>query len=94
MATFMEYLLQAGMTAANINNHLTAIRSCGIIYNCDTTPFRDNRIPLFLISVKIYRALQPTIKFVVDENILYNIYSVCHRLPFPKVFGGNFFFPF
>ena len=36
-----------------------AIRSMCIIYNCDTTPFRDNRIPLFIKAVKLNRPLQP-----------------------------------
>ena len=84
---FMEYLLQAGMTAANITNHLTAIRSCCIIYNIDTAAFRDNnRIPLFIKSIKINRSLQPSWKFVTDENMLYSIYAVCPPLPFPQVF--------
>ena len=82
---FIEYLLQAGMTAANITNHLTAIRSCCIIYNIDNTPFRDNRLPLFIKSIKINRSLQPSWKRIVDENILHSICTVC-SLPFPKVF--------
>ena len=85
---FMEYLLQAGVTATNINNHLTAIRSCCIIYNIDATPFRDNRIPLFLKSININRS---TWKFVLNENILHSIYAVCPCLPTPEVFRALYF---
>ena len=80
--TFMEYLLQTGMTAANITNHLIAIKSC-IIYNIDTPPFRDNRLPLFINSIKINRSLQPSFKLIIDENILDSICKVCCHLPFP-----------
>ena len=83
---FMEYLLQAGMTAANITNHLTAIRSCCIIYNIDTTPFRDNRIPLFIKSIKINISFQPSAKIIIDESMLHSICKVCSHLPFPAVF--------
>ena len=83
---FMEYLLQAGMTAANITNHLTAIRSCCIIYNINTAPFRDNRLPLFIKSIKINRPLQPSSKLVVDENILYSICATSTSLPFYNTF--------
>ena len=83
---FMEYLLQAGMTAANITNHLTAIRSCCIIYNINTAPFRDNRLPLFIKSIKINRPLQPSSKLVVDENILYSICATSASLPFYSTF--------
>ena len=83
---FMEYLLQAGMTAANITNYLTAIRSCCIIYNIDITPFRDNRIPLFIKSIKINRSFQPSSKVIIDKNVLDSICKVCSHLPFPEVF--------
>ena len=83
---FMEYLLQAGMTAANIINHLTTIRFCCIIYNIDTTPFRDNGIPLFIKSIKINRSFQPSSKIVIDEKLLDSIFKVCLHLPFPEVF--------
>ena len=59
---FMEYLLESGMSAVNITNHLTAIRSMLIIYNCDASPFRDHRIPLFIKLVKINRPLNPVTK--------------------------------
>ena len=49
---FMEYLLQSGMSRLDITNHLTAIRSMCIIYNCYTTPFRDNRNLSFHKSCK------------------------------------------
>ena len=56
------------MSAANITNHITAVRSLLIIYNCDASVFRDNRIPLFIKSIKSNRPLNPVIKTVIDEE--------------------------
>ena len=74
---FMEYLLESGMSAANITNHLTTIRSMPIIYNCEASAFRDHRIPLFIKSVKIDRPLKPAFKTIIDENILLSMVLEC-----------------
>ena len=63
---FMEYLLQAGMSASNISNHLAAIRSICIICTCDTALFRDNRLPLFIKAVKLNIPFQPKLIFIND----------------------------
>ena len=80
----MEYLLQSGMTASNITNQLTAIRSLCIIYNCDYSVFRDKRIPLFIKAIEINRPLQPKLNFVIDENILYAILSAAAQFQKPN----------
>ena len=43
---------------------------CACIYNCDTTPFRDNRIPLFVKAVKLNMPLQSKLHFVIDDALL------------------------
>ena len=91
---FMEYLLQSGMSASNITNHLTAIRSMCIIYNCVTTPFRDNRIPLFIKAVKLNRPLQPKLHFVIDEALLEAIVLACSSLHSPLVFKALYLLAF
>ena len=71
---FMEYLFQSGVIAANITNHLTVIKPCCIVYNFETSPFRDNLLSLFLKSLHFV--------FMIDKNILYKILCVyaftCH----------------
>ena len=91
---FMEYLLQSGMSAANITNHLAAIRSMLIIYNCDASAFRDQRIPLFIKAVKINRPLQPAIKSLIDEHILLSMVLACDTLPNPVLFKALYLFSF
>ena len=78
---FMEYLAESGMSPDNIGNHLTAIRSLCTIYACDTTPFRDQRLPLFVKSLKINRSFQPKITFMVEDQLLLKIITVSQHLP-------------
>ena len=83
---FMEYLTPNGMSPDHIVNHLTAIRSLCIIYNCDTTPFRDQRLLLFIKSLKINRQFNPCLKLFIDENMLLDIVTVASQLQSPEVF--------
>ena len=83
---FMEYLHQIGMSPDHIVNHLTAIRSLCIIYNCDTTPFRDHRLVLFTKSLKINRQFNPGLKQFIDENLLDDIVKVAASLQSPEIF--------
>ena len=77
----MQYLSDSGMSLDNIVNHLTAIRSLCIVYGCDTTPFRDQRLPLFVKSLKINRNFQPTTVLMVDDQLLLKIVTVSQHLP-------------
>ena len=91
---FMEYLAESSMSPDNIINHLTAARSLAIIYACDTLPFRDHRIPLFIKSLKINRSFQPKITLLVDENLLLKIITVSQHLPNSQVFTALYLFCF
>ena len=91
---FMDYLLQAGISASNISNHLTAIRSMCIIYGCDTALFRDNRIPLFIKAIKLKRPLQPKLTFAIDEVLLHAIVQVFATLHSPVTFKALYLLAF
>ena len=91
---FMEYLAESGMSPDNIVNHLTAIRSICIIYACDTTLFSNQRLPLFVKSLKINRKFQPRITFLVDDQLLLKIVTVSHHLPNSLVFTALYLFTF
>ena len=83
---FMEYLTQSGMSPDHIVNHLTAIRSLCIIYNCDTTPFGDQRLLFFIKSLKINRQFNPGLKLFINENTLLNIVAAASQLESPEAF--------
>ena len=54
---FLEYLLDNFLSIANICNYLAALRDIFIIHNLPTLPFRDEKIQMFVESVKINRYL-------------------------------------
>ena len=95
--TFMQYLHELGMSPDNIVNHITAVRSLSIIYACDTTPFRDHRIPLFVKSLKINRSFQPKIKYWWTKICFLRLLllpSIYHILKFSQPFIFFCFFSF
>ena len=68
---FMEYLHQSGLSPSNITNYVTAIRSMYIIHACDTSVFRNQRLPLSIKSLKINWNLQPVLPVLLDQEMLF-----------------------
>ena len=73
---FMEFLYLNHFSPSNIANHLAGIKAMFMVYNLDHTAFLDNRIQLYLKSLKINRPFQPHIPQIVDEYLLARIVSV------------------
>ena len=90
----MEYLTESGMSPDNIVNHLTAIISLCITYACDTTPFQDQRLPLFVKSLKINRSFQPRTTLLVDEHLLLEMVTDSQHLPNSMAFTASYLFTF
>ena len=90
----MEHLLQDGMSASNITNNITGIRSMYIVYGLDTAAVRDRRIPLFLKAIKITRPLKPVLLLRLDVHLLENILQICQMLQHPSVFKALYTFCF
>ena len=74
------------MSPDHITNHITAIRSMCIIYAIDTFPFRDQRIPLFIKSLKLNGSFVPKISLLIDETLLLQIITVSDHFQFPQIF--------
>ena len=92
--SFMEYLVQAGCSACNVTNYVTALRSISNIFGCDTAVFRDNRIQLFIKAITINRPLDPVLYLPTDELVLSRIIIACEELPHPVVFKALYLFCF
>ena len=91
---YMEYLLRNDMSASNITNSITGIRSMFIVLGYNTKVFQDHRIPLFVKAIKITRPLQPSINLVLDFNMLEKIIFLCSKLQFSVVFRTLYSFCF
>ena len=83
---FMDFLHLNPFSPSNIANHVAGIKTIFIIYNLDHTVFSDNRIQLYLKSLKINRPFQPLIPQIVDEYLLARIVSACDPFPNQIVF--------
>ena len=92
---FVEYLFQAGISPSNITNYITAIRSMLILNGCNTAPFQDQRIPLFVKAIKINRPLDPVFHLTLDHVLLQKIVTAfdqfLHSILFKALYTFAFF---
>ena len=77
---YLEYLANAQMSGANISNNMATLRAFHIIHGLPTDPFRDQRILLFLKSIKLGRPFSPKIASVLtlDNHYIQNFRTFPH----------------
>ena len=80
---FMEYLHQKGLSQANISNHLAGIRAMFIVYGLNTAPFKDERVPLFIKSLKINQPLSLKGQKIISIHMLEQIVAIAQTLQHP-----------
>ena len=73
---------------------MAAIGASFIIYTIPTTPFTDDRLQLFLKSVKINSNFMPTLHSSITIDILHQIIQACTVLPSPETFTALYLFAF
>ena len=86
LLSFMEFLFQNSKSHKNIANYMAAIRAYHIIHGFNTTPFRDERMSLYLKSLKIQAPLTPVGRSYVDIHLLEAIVQTCDMFKFPIIF--------
>ena len=53
LLAFLELMAKSGLSEANIANHLSAIRALQIMHGLNTSAFQDQRLQLFIKSLRI-----------------------------------------
>ena len=91
---FMEFLSKNGSSPANISNYLAGIRALHIVYGLDTKASRDDRLPLFVKSLKINAPLSPKPLNLISVQLLEKIVKVCDKLKSPHIFKPLYLFAF
>ena len=86
LLSFMEYLLQNSQFHGNIANYMSAIRAYHILYGLNTSPFKDERLGLYLKSLRIQAPLAPPRRSTLDVHLLTQIVHTCHFFKFPHIF--------
>ena len=90
----MEFLRKNGFSQANISNYMAGIRAMYILHGLNTSPFKDDRLSLFIKSLKINVPFAPKIHSMVSIELLDKIIMVCDHLPHPQVFKALYLFAF
>ena len=82
---FLEYLHSYALTATNICNYLAGIRAFFILYGLPTDMFQDQRIQMFVKSLKINRPLMIKSTPVFSTDMLLHIVLQSHKFEFAHI---------
>ena len=94
LLAFMEYLCQNKFTPSNISNYLAGVRAYYVIYNIPTTSFRDERIQMFIRSLKSNRPLMIKNMSVLTYDMIMAMLEVTAKLEAPQVFTSLYLLAF
>ena len=90
----MEYLCHNKFTPSNILHYLDGIQAYCVIYNIITTSFRDEKIKMFIRSLKINRPLRVKTTSILTDAMLVDIVQVTAQLETPQVFTALYLLGF
>ena len=87
LLSFMEFLHHNSLSSSHIANYMAALRAFHIVHSMHTAPIKDERIPLFLKSLKIQASFSPPARSYIDISTLQAILLQCEKFPHPLIFG-------
>ena len=88
----MEFCYHSGLSQSNISNHISAIRTMFIVHGLNTEPFKDERLPLYIKSLKINACFTPNTSKLIPIDMLQQIVQICSALQHPVVFKALYLF--
>ena len=94
MLTYMEYMVQIGYSHMNVSNNVAAIKSMSLVYGQNMSEFLDNRIALFIKSIKNNEKFSPVVKSLMDVELLSDILQETQSLPNSAVYQSLYLFCF
>ena len=83
---FTEYLSQNSHSHRIIANCLAGLRDHHILHGLNTLPFKDERLALYLKTLKLQVPLAPSRRSSVDIQLLNQIIQTCDSMKFPIIF--------
>ena len=86
LLSFLEYLHQNTITSAHMQNYLAALRSLYILHGLDTSPFRDQRLALYIKATQLQAPFTPKRVNLLDIHVLEQIIQQCDYFQFPIIF--------
>ena len=94
LLAFLEYLYANALTPSNISNYLAGIRAFFIIHDLPTHIFRDERVQMFVKSLKINRPLTLQSNPVFSMDMLRYIVLQCQKFEFSHIFAALYLLVF
>ena len=83
LLAYLDFLATCQLSESNISNNMAALRALHIIHGLQTLPFKDERITLFLKSLKLTKPLAPKVAPVLTTDLLLQIvYKVLYPFTF------------
>ena len=73
---------------------LLAIRAMFVVHGLNTEPFKDERLPLYIKSLKINAVFKPKTIKLVSIEMLQQIVAVCSALQHPIIYKALYLFGF
>ena len=70
LLSFLELLDQNAMSQDQISNYVMALRALHIVYGLITSAFKDERLSLFLKSIKLQAPFKPKLVLSLDIELL------------------------
>ena len=86
LLSFLEFLHHNAISSGQISNYLTALRALHTVYGLDTSAFKDERLSLFLKSLKLQALFKPKLVLSLDIALLQLIVKQCDEFSFLVVF--------
>ena len=73
LLAYLEYLASSNLSQSNISNNLAAVRAFHIMHGLPTDSFKEERLVLFIKSLKLGRTFAPKIAQSVTVQTLLRI---------------------
>ena len=81
VVAFLEFLVRSSLSAASLQNYLSALHHYFEMYNWSVTALQARRTLLLAKSVKIHNLLKPKIKGILSIDMLNGLISVLGSMP-------------
>ena len=94
LLAYLEFLATCQLSESNISKNIAALRALHVIHGLSTLPFKDERILLFIKSLKLTKPFASKVSPVLDTDLLLNIVKTCGALEHPIVYKHLYLFTY
>ena len=94
LLAYLEFLATCQLSESNLSNNIAALRALHVIHGLPTLPFKDERIPLFIKSVKLAKPFAPKATSVLNTELLLKVVRTCQAFHHPIVYKALYLFTY